>query len=567
MVVTSLQRKVFCLTLTVFFSMAGSVHIPSALAQPAAGMSTDAFLEYTLADLRDKMDEAIARNQQLSAKNDSLEKRMLFLQKEMREFSDEKMVLMEQAVKLRESIKLGANENETVRKHANNARERKQHLQLEIASLEKQVQSMDMERKYLAEKVDEVKADLMRVQEGVRVKGTDSLLQYYGQEKFKFMELVAQARGRVQEKEDQLDVLGLETARKLSLKEKELLARQSLEEKVSTLRLKLRDSRDKYALLERARRKIQDQSKDAVKNFEKGLSDLRNYSRDLKLAAADMKDAKTRIDQGFEAQQKFLKDHAALLQEENELLFLKNKELENRLLLKRKTSTQDHAQVLLRDEHDQLLERTQLIKQEQMNIENNIAAQKKISDSSQRDLERLKKELLEIENDLKAAKAKTEQLRKTEFGKKREELKEMLLQKKQNVVKGEAEIKVLEQSVTGQAAALKSSQEQREALSGRLAALNEDFKKAQEFEKDLTGKRQEFSARVEDVSRGTQEDITILKLRKKALEGSLDVIRKKYQAGEAQAGVQGSEFAQLEQYLSVLKKENASLKKKAMSLQ
>jgi len=564
---TALHRKIFCLTLAVIFLMAGRDQIPSASAQQAGGMSTDEFLEYTLAGLRKKMDKAIEQNQQLSAKNDSLEKRMLFLQKEMREFSDQKMILMEQAVKLRESIKLGADENETVRKQANNSRERKQHLQLEIASLEKQVQSMDAERKYLVEKVDEVKGDLMRVQEGVRVKDKGDLLQYYGQEKYKFMELVAQARARIQEKEDRLDMLDLETARKLSLREKELLARQSLEEKVSSLRLKLRESRDKYALLERSRIKIQDQSKEAAKNFEKGLSAMRDYSKALKLTTADMRDAKVRIDNGFEFQQKILKDHIALLQEENELLFLKNKELENRLLLKRSASTQEHAQILVRNEHDQLVERARLIKQEKMNTENNIAAQKKISDSSQRDLERLKKELLEIENDLKVAKAKTEQLRKTEFGKKREELKELLLQKKQNVVNGDAEIKVLGQSFADQAAALKNFQEQREALSGRLAGLNEDFKKAQELEKDLTGKKQEFSDRAEESSKGAREELKILKLRKKALSGSLDVARKKYQAGEAQAGVQDSEFAQLEQYLSVLKKENASLKEKAVSLQ
>ncbi|HRZ40842.1 MAG TPA: hypothetical protein P5246_07520, partial [Candidatus Omnitrophota bacterium] len=89
------------------FLAAGPRAFLSAQAQTADSISTDTFLEYTLADLREKMDKAIEQNRQLSAKNDSLQKRMLFLNQEMRQFSDEKMALMEQSVKLRESIKLG----------------------------------------------------------------------------------------------------------------------------------------------------------------------------------------------------------------------------------------------------------------------------------------------------------------------------------------------------------------------------------------------------------------------------------------------------------------------------
>ncbi len=560
-------KKFFYLAAFEAFLFTGLCAAPSVFAQQAESISTDAFLEYTLADLREKMDAAIENNRQLSSKNDSLQKRMLFLNKESRDFSDEKMSAMEQAVKLRESIKLGANEIETIRKHANNARERKQYLQLEVANLTKQMGFMETERKLLSGKVDDLKVDLMTIREGVRPKEQGSLLQYYTQEKFNFIDMVTQARARVQEKESQVDLLDLDMAKELSLKERELLFQESRKEEVSSLRLKLRDANDKYDLLEKFRRKIQEQSKDSIKDFERGLAELRDYSKELSLVIGQMKDAKGKIGQGFEVQQKTLKDQSGLLQEQNELLFLKKRELESLIALKNKAAVEEHAQALLSDESGQLLERERLIRLEHAKIENDIAAQKKTEESLKRDYDRLKKEVFVSENEVSAAKIKTEQLRKVEFGKKREELKGLLLQKKQNVLKGDEGIKGMETSFKEKEAALKSSRERQGALKERLAALSASFEEAQKFQKGLDEKKQEFSSRVDVVSRETKEDIKVLKLQKKALEGSLGVIEKKYQAGQIQADTQSSEFAQLQGYLSVLKGENASLKKKIMSLQ
>ncbi|HSA30436.1 MAG TPA: hypothetical protein P5160_01415 [Candidatus Omnitrophota bacterium] len=549
------------------FLAAGPRAFLSAQAQTADSISTDTFLEYTLADLREKMDKAIEQNRQLSAKNDSLQKRMLFLNQEMRQFSDEKMALMEQSVKLRESIKLGVNEAEVLRKHANNARERKQHLQLEVGSLAKRIASLDAERKLLVEKTEDVKTGLLQAQEGVRAKGDGSLLEYYFQEKYKFLDLVTQARARIQEKEDQLDTMDLGMAKELSRKERELLLQQSRQEEIASLRLKLRESRDKYDLLDKTRRKIQDQANVKVKDFEAGLSQLRNVHKELNLAINQLKDAKTRIEQGFEAQQKALEEQIGFLQEQNELLFLKKRDIETLALLKERGSRQEHEKIVLAQEHNQLLERARLIKEERKSVENGIAAQKKTGESFKRDHDRLKNEILDLERDLTAMKNKTEQMRKAEFGQKKEELKGLLLQKKQNVVKMDDESKGLEAAFQQQQAALNDSRQRQTDLGTRLEEMANALKDAKQLAMDLSDQRQNFSLRSGEVSQTTRDDIKALKLRKKALEGSLDVINKKYQAGQLQADSRGAEFAELEGYLSVLKKENAGLKKKIKALQ
>ncbi|HSV43347.1 MAG TPA: hypothetical protein VLJ10_02220, partial [Candidatus Bathyarchaeia archaeon] len=223
----------------------------TAVAQTPSEFSTDEMLEYTLNSIRSKMDSALDQNKDLSAKNASIRQRILSFKKELRELDDGLIRLRQETIDLKNDIKLQSKELKIQEKHLNNILERKKHMLFERDSLKTQIETIQTQRGLLTQNVEDTRFDIQEVQGSLKGPADSTLLNYYSEEKLKFLEMIKDYAQRIAEKQDRLDRMELGIADQLREKEAALRDQESLKRMVEDLGFQFKEEQAKTALLRR----------------------------------------------------------------------------------------------------------------------------------------------------------------------------------------------------------------------------------------------------------------------------------------------------------------------------
>ncbi len=530
------------------------------------GMNTEQLLEYTLEDLHASMDQALARNNKLSAKNESIRKRILFMRENLREMGDARLQLREDAVELRSMIKLRARELETREKQLNSIQERKRALARERETFAKRTETLDIEQELLQQKVDNYAMEIKELQMEVKSRSRNSLLDYYSEEKARLREMVKAARARIRDKQSGVDLLDVELSRKMRSHEKALHQNEILRDRLTALQLSIEDLRAQRELLRGSRQRLQQAVKDRRGDVGKDVARLRGVIVEYRKVKEEIQDKRKMVISQAESREADLKYFLGLLEEENRLLFEKKQVVRERARLADKEMSSEHTALIKQDDLRDLNENKDVLANAAREMKDQLAAQQKESELLQTKEQRLQDQIDDLAARLARTAEETAQKRQKIFGDQKEELTKLLAQYRTAYEQARQEQEQLEQAVFDREQELRLARNERQTLKSRASELEQTVRDLEAKSRTLKKKREELSRQAKQFARAGRKEIKTMEMRKRALSGSLDVINKKYQAGQVKVKDFRQEEDELEEYLAVIRNENRGLQKKLMSL-
>lgn len=535
-------------------------------AQGRQSLSTDEFLEYSLEALRSKMNEAVEENRQISARNVSIRNRVLFLREEMRKLDDDLIKLKEQAIDLRNAIRLDAAELKLEEKQVNNLLERKRHLDFERDLLKKRMETSSLERGLLEQGVNETAFDIRELAGSVNGSATSQLLNYFGEEKLKFLDMLKGYQIRIAEAQNKFDAEELVAAGHLRAKEIALRERERLEGQVSEWGLRLKEEQARADLLKGEAERIQQDARENRSATEKENFEKKEYSKQLTIVIQDIKAAQQDFHVQFVKDEQELQRQIALLTEENQTLFNYKKALEDQLRLLQVRDGEEHTTLLVTQQQFDLDQNKQDLINEINQARTAFANQVNINASFVRDEERLTKELGDLTARVEQVKQSAAVIREDAFGQKKAALDMAFQEQRARMQKLEQDIAAVELDLQRQKDLLLAEQNRANDLE---KTLSEGVARVKELEKNnglLLQEQKTLSLAVIDKLSSFKKSIADARLSKRAMEASYDVIQKKYQAGEYEVKAFEAERGELNRYLDVLKNENKGLQKRLTEL-
>ncbi|MEW5895474.1 MAG: hypothetical protein AB1650_06935 [Candidatus Omnitrophota bacterium] len=556
--------KKFFYRIFMFVFILSSFTVTGSIAQL---LSTDQLLEYSLESLREKMDGAVKQNKNLSSKNSSIRNRILLLKKEAREFDDAIMRLREQAVSIENQIKLEAKELKIEEKRLNNVLEQKRHLELERDTLTKQIETTVLERNLLEQDVNETSFDVRTLKEAPKNQISGNLLNYYSDEKMRFLELLKGSRTRLNEKRDKVDSLEIQFVDKL--REKEFLTRQqeTLKRTLGDFELRLNEEESRRDLLKKGEENWRDDLKSKRKECEDRNEELRQYLKMLKIVVNDLKAVRDELNSEHVRDEAHMNRILSQLKEEKTMLVGLHEITEEDRFSHQRRQDADHAVLLLEQQLDEIKRQKEEVIKEFRSGQDHLAGRKKENMLLQENIGHLEKSLVSLHEDLKNFKKSVNVIRENTFGEKRAEVRKELENARVSVGKFEEDINRLQKDIENKQQLLTDSQQKRESWESDIKKAEEYLERLKAENQELLKSQRELEQFFSDRKFEMEKEINEAKMRKKALEASIDVVHKKYKAGKDELESFEAEQAELQGYLNVLKKENSTLQGKISVLE
>lgn len=533
----------------------------------AESLSTKELLKYTLDSVRSKMNSAVQENQGLSIKNTSIRKRILFLKKEMRGQGDKMIILKEQAVNVKNSIKLSAAEVKLDDKRLTNVLERNRYLTFERDTLKTQLETMRLERDMMEDEVEEMSFDIKELEGSLGLPAASNLLDYYEEEKLRFIGMVQDYRRKIGGQQDKVDALDLKIAGQLRTKERALRERESLRRMMSDWGLRMKEEEARSDLLNRGMQRRQEVLKNKRKSFEVDNKNQREYSKELIKTAEDIKVVRQDLDAQFERDVNDMRRYSGLLKEENEWLYKYQKAIENNLVLIKKKEAQEHRTLLLTDAQRELENDGEEMKRAVVHLQDMMTKHQLENKSLERDRGRLQKDLDALAFQVEEVKQSVAVVREDVFGVKRKELEGAKEEQQVRINKSEGEIIRLNAEIADFKGQLVLVRNQTGQLEQKVAERGKSIELLSVQEKDLIEQQQEFSALIQENIEAFKDGILNAQMRKRALAASVDVVHQKYQVGADNLKDFNDEKAELSRYLNILGKENMSLQRRLSGLE
>jgi chromosome segregation ATPase len=535
-------------------------------AQGRQSLSTDEFLEYSLEALRSKMNEAVEANRQISARNVSIRNRVLFLREEMRKFDDDLIKLKEQAIDLRNAIRLDAAELKLEEKQVNNLLERKRHLDFERDLLKKRMETSSLERGLLEQGVNETAFDIRELAGSVKGSTTSQLLNYFAEEKLKFLDMLKGYQIRIADAQSRFDAEELLAAGHLRAKETALREKERLESQISEWDLRLKEESARADLLKREAERVQQDTRENRLAMEKGNFEKKEYRKQLTIVIQDFKAARQDFQKQCVKDEQELQRQIALLKEENQALFYYKKILENQLRLSQVKDGEEHTTLLVTQQQLDLDRNKQDLVNEVNQARTAFANQASVNASLARDEERLTKELGDLTARVEQVKQSAAVIREDAFGQKKAALDMAFQEQSMRMQKLEQDIEAVELDLQRQKDLLLAEQNRTNDLEKVLAEGADRLKELEKNNGLLLQEQKALSLAAIDKLSSFKKSIADARLSKRAMEASYDVIQKKYQAGEYEVKAFEAERGELNRYFDVLKNENKGLQKRLAEL-
>ena len=541
--------------------------IPGAGFAAAESLSTEELLEYGLESLRTRMDGAVEKNRKLSSKNSSFRKRILLLKKEMRELDDAMIRLKEQTSTVKRDIRTGAQELKMEEKQMNNMLERRRHMEFERDTLKNQMESLALERNLLKESVEEAEFDISELQGDLNAPISSNLLDYYEEEKLKLLDILQDYRKRIDEKRNKLNRYDRKTAARLRDKELVLRRRESFERTFADWQLRLNEEEARGALLNKTARRLEEDMKEKRLSARNSYAERREDIRYLEKVIHDLEASRRTVEQQLDYDEQEMKRFLSLLEEQNNRLFRYYRAVETQQQLVRDKKAQSHTALLLEEQQQGLKDEREKIKEETEQMQDSIVKQRQINESLKRDEQRMHKSVEEASLRLKEAEYSVDAVLEETFGQKRTEAKKMLQDQRKRVEALEAKLASAGKSLKGREKTFEDMTARKDALLQKLEQQFSQEDQAEAAGQELLKKNLELARLQKKNTRVIQQEIQDALMRRQALEASLDVVHKKYSAGEDEAEKFASERVELMRYLDVLKQENLALQKKMQDLE
>jgi len=529
-------------------------------------LPTDELLEYSVQDLRGRMQEVADHNKELSAKNSALRKRILLLRGKIRELGDKKVNGFEESLDLTEDIKLESNEFSLAESKTQTLRLQKARVQEESNKLRAQINDALEEKEALESKIGIQQSEIGAWGRQLKGAGSKSVSKIFREEKGQLSRLL---------KETEADVKRMSRTRETL--QRDVLRLQEKRESLWEKNVELGRERDhQMGAFERERRE-EDVLKDAAQRWQIAkeatagsvqdeIDQSRAYMRDLEDILQEMRNANQLVSSQSRGHQQQLKTYEKLLEEERHLLSRCQKEAEDLVELYEAARARLREKEGVQGLREGLQARKKEISQGTRVLEEEMASSKEKG----KDLEQREKELLrdikKMEQERDSARRQTRSAREEATEKLRADLRARVREEARALKEAEREAEQL-------SAEIQRDRVDRERLQGKSmawteeeAALKKTLQGLQEQKTVLEDKIETQKAFQQDGGQQAREEIEALRLRVTMLESSLSVIQDRYESEASEVAAFVGEESELKEYLSVLRRENESLRRRSADM-
>lgn len=549
-------------TLTIGVILLGLV--PFVSAQMSGGsMSSDEMLQYTLNELKNRLQDVVQENTKLSNRNNALRKRMLSLRQDMRELENHKLNLMERNNDLRDFLKMDFRERAlTVRKIKELTEEDSFSANVSEA-LMKAIEQNEARSEKLKSTMAKVQAGIQEIH---RSRTEQKLSLNAGREEEKSALLLRiqklGAGNRLLEKELPAARKKMTdgSERKIFLKEHQ----SSLKAQLQIFAADFEEASSQGEAVSAQTRTMtagQDKTTEVLKEQ---VDSLTTQSRQMSGVMEDLLSARKKVADDVAAQELEIKTISGLLMNERQLL-----QEQKRILLARledRDGRQDAAPQI-KEKLVALTEKIEPLKAERDELKTKISQQEQEGLDIKNKEAGLQRDIAQLNQDIKIEQQRGRQGKEEALRTRKANLVKLIndYQAKTQALKKQIMDRQKQENLSGQK--IGAWQGRKEQLALALKAASEELAQAQDEEGNIRQAAQDLESRQGKGSEELKKSIEILEMRKAVLMSSLEAIRNKFNQDKdtIREFVQGDQ-KELAEYLGVLKAENMTLKDKALSL-
>lgn len=531
-----------------------------------SSLSMDDMLDYTLTDLRGRMQNVAGENTKLSERNNALRKRIMTLRQEVRNLENRKIELLEEAVGLSDEIKLNARELAIGEKRDESRQKGENYLAQDLRRLQEQFDQSKSEGEDLRRQVGDLTEELQGIRRDHDRRHADVKKEKFDGERYGLVQEMAEVQERIYRQQKELAGLKnrLRGAEPKHIQQQQ--DQQSLQRDLAGLQEEWRTLSNETELLSSHAEKLGEQKQADLQQAEEENMRLKMYAQALVSAMSELQEANRKIEAQTAQQIPQLRKYLSMLQQERQLLADRQKFLEmvlsgyrdikSRWQTKLSASGDDGLQQRMDALNEELARMNSQVEQQQL-TQVDLA---KREDTLKEDIRQMKEQLrslFRIPAGSKQKQAYRQNAQKAEIAR--------LQQRHQSSQREVGRLRTLAETARQN---LATAQQRRAALVQDLATMRGDLEAAEAV---LEETRQAKDAMTTDPYDQTaiaqiKADIESLKMRDTVLTSSLTVVKSKYTADDLAVQEFSRDENSLREYLKLLQQENASLKLKLSGL-
>jgi chromosome segregation ATPase len=542
-----------------FFVFSGLISVEQA---KAIALTIDDMLEYTIADLNQRMQEVINDNKQMTSRNDALRKRMLFLREQSRQLEDQKLQLMEEYLKLTADSRLDAKDYFLSEKKDQVAQDHFARLKTQKERLTQIVDKDLALQKDIEEQVQQLQKDISDIQQKRKNIPTAKPPVVRQQQFAEYRKLIQQVQSGIKQKQGEADSLSQRIA---SLERERAQLIQIQEQHSSRI-----DTLEKEGTLEEQKNRL-------LQEEIRGLEDRKVWSRQqIDDRLSQLKRDRDQIRNTLDQTQKALENVASEIEQKDQKLTQFSRSLDQERKILTQYSQVLTQQLALRAELKRAIQQNKtkdslpqdsknkktIGNEERKTLMQDLSQQQTREKALQKDIARLQAEIQAKQKQLAGVSQQTLLRQKQASDSRKKELLNSISQRQDS-------IRNLKRAMQNMQQRLGEAEGQLTREKGALAELSERKETLLKDVEDLTGEMPTkiksegvVNKKVSDI----KQDIEILQTQSNVLSSSLPVIKSRLDSEDLEVKEFRQDERQLKEYLSVLSQENMTLKDKVLSL-
>jgi len=532
----------------------------------SSSMTAEELLEYTLTDLKNKMQQTAEYNDQLKAKSESLRNRIFALTQEKERLEKKKQELVAESADVAEYLKVDLVENSSQQERFNDLDRYRDKLRDLNKNMARYVADAQNDTGRLELQIAKAGNEILDLQSQVRAYQAvpDSRAQA---QKRQWQDRLAVSSKRIRDYRSEIAGLGERKDSWWTKKQAFVDEQTELKVKIASVNRQIADKDAAREDLAQEAWQLNEKKDQAAAATRSEVEKLRAYRDELSVAWREFSTAVTTITDQARQQQRDMLALKDDLTEKNRLL---SKEKE---LLLKAVERADRLKEVGDDKQGiaatvaKVSEQVAAVRQEQKDLQAGVTVQEEKQREMARQEKQLDAQIKDLANDLERSKRLTESERKK--GLKGEELRLSQEVRKQDAdnQRLQRQVDALQKKAADYQSRLEGAKAEKKKLSQDLDMLGlglEQLSAEQDSSRERTESiKSALSGRGQDM----EDAVAALKQRRAVLEETLAIAREKLNNDSRRATGQSSgDESRLSDYLEVLKNENRALRAKAAGL-
>ena len=523
-------------------------------------MSMDNMLEYTLTDLKNRMQDVASENGRLSERNNALRKRIITLRQELRNLENHKISLLEDAVEASDQIKLNTKELKILERKSDNVHKGAGYLADEQTQVRQQIGDAQQEEKKLQEELSALTQEVDQIHQDSRQSKTVNPKERLDHERYKFAQLIKEAQDRIRFNQQQSANSESRINSGQLKKDQVLHTQKSLQETLSLLEEDRRSQEEESSLLEGNSQDISEERKEVLKKIQENNMALKMYIQQLETAVGKLQETNRSIVSQNILDQERAGQFKARLESERQLLNDQQQVLSKTLDVYKGIKDKLKTKATLAAQDKTVSEQTAQLQQQQQQLSTGLLSEQNKQIEFSRQEKELTGEMNRLRQKLKVVSKKSPP-RKPAVA-----VNPQLALLQRNTAMLKEQIGQWEKKNQQTNSNISQLKDRHGTLENSLQTIHQQTEQLDQSLVAIVPAAVAPPAYNAQAVEQTKAEIEALKMREEVLNSSLTLIKSRYETSDSPSRQPTSEENDLKNYLEVLKEENGGLQEKMLNL-